>query len=215
MPGNADDGGMKSTLLLLAGLVTLASAQMSALNLGYDDQPRRSRFAAIAVETGSSLLGGALLGIGAAAVVRTQFGGDINFLEPEAIGPVVVMMAAAGAGYGLGSGIGAWAGGSLLSETGRFGGALLGSLAGTAVGLGLGLAAGQLVDPPAATFVLLVPALAAPVAGSVIGYNLSRPCTDCGITRRMTLPGLGVALTSDEAGRPVAAPRLQLVGFAI
>lgn len=206
---------MRQTILALLAAALAAQAAMPGLELRYGERPPRPRFAAIAVEGGASLAGGLLLGLGSAAVARTQFEGDINFLEPEAIGPVVVMMAAAGAGYGLGSGAGAWAGGSLLSERGRFGGTMLGALAGTAVGLGLGLATAQWVDPPAAVYVMLVPALTAPVAGSVIGYNLSRPCTGCGITRRMRLPGLGVALTEDAAGRPVAAPRLQLLGLAI
>ena len=206
---------MQRAALIVALTACAASAALPGLALQYGDRPPRPRFAAIAVESGASLLGGALLGLGAAAVARTQYEGDINFLEPEAIGPVVVMLASAGAGFGIGSGLGAWGGGSVLREDGRFGGTMLGALAGSAVGFGLVLGAGTLDAGPAAEWALVGTALAAPVAGSVLGYNLSRPCTGCAKTQRLLAPSLGVALVRGDEGRTVSATRLQLVGLAI
>ncbi len=202
-------------MLLLAALSLLARADFATLRLPYGDRSERPRSTTIAIEAGSSLAGGALVGFGAAALARSRFADDLNFLEPEAIGPILIITASGISGYCIGAGAGAWTGGSLLAERGRLGGALLGSLAGTAAGLVLGLPAGQLFDPPASVFVSLVPILAAPVAGSVIGYNLSRPCNGCGRANRLGLPGLGVAVTRGPADRPVPAVRARLLELAI
>lgn len=202
--------------LWLALLLPLSlPALPGGLQLPYGDRPARPRSSALVIESATALTGGVVLGLGAAALARSRFEGDLNFLEPEAIGPMLIITASGVGGYCLGAGAGAWTGGTLLAERGRLGGALLGSLAGTAAGLGVGVAVGQLVDPPASVFVSLVPVLVTPVAGAVIGYNLSRPCTGCGRTGRLSLPGLGIAVTRGPADRPLPALRAQLLGLAI
>ncbi|MFO7650966.1 MAG: hypothetical protein R6X13_06485 [bacterium] len=205
---------MKGALLCVAGLAVAAQAMPSGLTLQYGDRPPRPRLAAIAVETGTSLLGGVLLGGGTAVLVFAGIaaGEDLGLHEERLMEAMAIAYTTGFGGAIVGSGVGAWAGGRMLKEDGRFGGAMLGALCGSVASLGLVFAAPE--NSPLAG-IMWATAAVTPFAGSVIGYNLSRPCTGCGMTRRMLLPELGVALTEDAAGRPAAAPRLQLVGFAI
>lgn len=92
---------------------------------------------------------------------------------------------------------------------------MLGTLAGTTAGFILFAIGSSAAHSRVGTDCFLVTALAAPIAGSVIGYNLSRTRDGYAVDRRVLPPALGVALTEDVVGRPVASPRLRLLGLAI
>jgi len=151
-------------------------------------------FGVVAGEAGGAVVAGSALGLGLGYVAVLAAGGSDDLFEF----PLLQNYAGIGGmavGYAAGSALGTWLVGSLASQDHKASWAFLGALAGLPVSFGLVYAADKLEQEGKPGALLLIPALAAPPACAVIGYNLSPACGCAGTARlenRLLLPSVGL-----------------------
>jgi len=160
-----------------------------------------SGFGVVAGEAGGAIVAGSALGLGLAYVGVLAAGGAGNLFEfpllqnSAGIGGMAV-------GYAAGSALGTWLVGSLASQDHKASWAFVGALVGLPVSLGLVYAADEMEQESKPGALLLIPALAAPPAAAVIGYNLSPACGCAGTARledRLLMPSVGLRREPGEA----------------
>jgi len=183
---------LRFALVLSLLLASRAPAQSELL---YGDADRSGpSFGIVAAEAGGAVVAGAALGIGLGLAANRATGGPSNLFE----GPVLPILAGVGglaAGWTVGSGIGTCLVGRIARQDHQTSWAFLGALAGLPVSLGLAYAASRLEEDGKPGALLLIPALAAPPAGSVLFYNLSPSCGCYGSSRlndRLLTPSVGL-----------------------
>jgi hypothetical protein len=128
----------------------------------------------IAAEFIGSLIGG-VTGIALGCGIVILSGGKIELHEAVVIRPKLAFSLGSTIGYSTGCAVGAYLSGNASKQEGRLLPSLIGTLAGVPVAFGLAFAASKLEEKGDGGILLLIPALAAPPIGAVIGYNLSRP----------------------------------------
>jgi hypothetical protein len=179
-------------------LLFLARAPAQPLLLFGGSSNREPDFGVVAGEVGGAVVAGGALGLGLGYVAVMAAGGTGGLFE----GPGYARIGGIAVGCAAGSALGTWLVGSMARQDHVASWAFAGALAGLPVSLGLVFAAAELEknDKPGA--LLLIPALAAPPAGAVIGYNLSPPCGCVETSRledRLLLPTIGITAGDDEA----------------
>ncbi len=135
-------------------------------------KPRHSQRTIIAAEFTGGFLGGVITG------TLIGYGSALVFNDREAVGDnvgiraVTAFFLGASISYPFGAVIGTYWAGSSLEQGGNFFPTLTGALLGVPVMWGLFYLSSELKRNQ---YLLLIPALAFPPLGAVIGYNLSRP----------------------------------------
>lgn len=183
-------------------LLLLASARAQPGLMYGSSSSEGPGFGVVAGEAGGAVVAGGALGLGLAYVGVVAAGGSGDLFEfpllhnSAGIGGMAV-------GYTAGSALGTWLVGSLAGQDHKASWAFIGALVGLPVSLGLVYAADELEQEGKPGALLLIPALAAPPAAAVIGYNLSPSCGCPGTARlenRLLMPSVGLRR---EPGEPM------------
>jgi hypothetical protein len=183
-------------LLLLA--ISRAPAQTATLLPDANDGPR---FGVVAGEVGGAIVAGGVLGFGLGYAAVRATGGPHYDPSEASILPLIAGIGGLVVGHAAGSALGTWLVGSIAQQDHAASGAVLGALAGLPVSFVLVAVAmlGNVKSP----VLLLIPAVAAPPAGAVIGYNLTPPCGCTGsrptFGRRLLPPSIGLRREPGEA----------------
>jgi len=151
----------------------------------------------VAGEVGGALFAGGVLGLGLGYAANRAAGGSSDLLK----GPIVPILAGFGGavlGDAAGSALGTWLVGSIAQQDHAGSGAVIGAAIGLPVGLVLAAVAGAMESNGKPGTLLLIPAVAAPMVGAVIGYNRAPPCGCTGESvhrfgSRMLPPSIGLA----------------------
>jgi hypothetical protein len=151
-------------------------------------------------EAGAAALAGSAFGLGLAYLATLASDGQRGPLQPPSSSGYLEI---GGMAFGCtaGAALGTLVLGSIARQDHRDYGAYLGAPAGLPVSPGLVVAAAALENDGKPGALLLIPALAAPPAGAVVGYDLTPPCGCFATSRRggqMLIPSVG--LTSTAAG---------------
>lgn len=159
-------------LLLPLLIVSRAPAQTATLLPdNYHDGPG---FGVLAGEVGGAVVVGSVLGLGLGYATVLATGGPHYDVSESSILPLIAGIGGVAVGHAVGSALGTWLVGSIAQQDHTASGAVLGALVGLPVSFALlAVASTGNVKSPA---LLLIPAIAAPPAGAVIGYNLTPPC---------------------------------------
>ena len=202
---------MRTGLVLLAILCVNSPVSADTLNLPQRIVGRPSAWV-VAGEAGSALGLGVVGGLALGALGFVIGGSSPDFTSSGGQGTAWVTIAGGSVGYAAGTGLGAWAVGRRAKQEGKAGGAFLGAAAGLAVGAGIAGLGGATKFYP-----LIGLAFAAPPAGAVIGYNISRPKGEGSrsFNGRLELPQLAVRQErlADRSGVTVYDAKLVSVRF--
>ncbi len=196
--------------VLLAFL--LAGARAQPMSLFGESSNGGPGLGLVSSEVGGAVAAGSALGLGL-GYVAVWAAGEPGDLFKGPILPPYARIGGMAVGYTAGSALGTWLVGSMARQDHVASWASVGALAGLSVSLGLVFAAAELEKSDKPGALLLIPALAAPPAGAVIGYNLSPSCgcrENSRLEDRLLVPSIG--LRGEPAGEePVVALDMRLL----
>jgi len=201
-------------VVLLLPLLIISRAPAQTATLLPDNYYDGPDFGVLAGEVGGAVVAGSVLGLGLGLATVQATGGPHYDVSESSILPLLAEIGGVAVGHAAGSALGTWLVGSIAQQDHAASGAVLGALVGLPVSFVLlAVASTGNVRSPA---LLLIPAIAAPPAGAVIGYNLTPPCGCTGTSlrqNRLLPPSIGLAHEPGEATAVAYDVRLLTVRF--